>query len=1181
MLRILTGRAGSGKTTMMKNEIINRLNDNKDDKNIILFVPEQMTFQAEYEIAKKVTGKTYSRLQVFSFKRMAYRIFLEVGGLNKTFINDITVEMMITKIIEEKKDTFLLYNKLSANHSFVQLVHRILKEFKSYQVTPDVISHLIENEKMDETLKKKLHDISIIYNELNQLYHQQLLDREDFYQALADNIKKSTYIKNVDIYIDGYHQFTTVELNVIKEMMLVCSNMTILFTLDNPSQIDMSDEDHLFNLPFKTFMKIKNFALDNEMKMEIKHLPNYNLKRFNQTSLYFLEQHYEKQRVYEGDVKGIKVIENENPTSEVHAVARMIYQDILENNLTFSDYVIYINNQEVYYPLIQNIFSLYDIPVFIDDKKLMLDHSLLNFIDATLEAIKTNLSYEAMFRAIKTEILIPLHYHGTTLNENNYPHIIRDYRKRIDLLENYCLSHGIRGTDWEKEEWELDIYKKLGEKNRNKTKKESELESVINETKNEISRVMLEFKKRFVNADTVKEQITAIYELLVEINVEKKLDLYEQINMSGEDVDLNEAKKHKQVYNQLMELFDELVLVCGEYQVNTNDLIKILRTGFKGMKFAIVPPAIDQVMVGAMKRSRFEMLGHFDDPKTMGVKKAIVLGVNENEIPKVQYDSGLITSKEREFILNQDIELTPTIETAFLEEYFIIYSVLCSASDELILSYHLSSHDKKEAYRSEVIEKILQMFPKLKVKTIYDFPQKEEDNLCYVTTKSMTSKLVLQAIHLLRKGYEVNDLWKALYGYYKHHHSLSERLLGVTYVNESVPIEKEQIKQVFGETINASISSVEKYNNCPYAYYLERGLQLKTRDIQNIEPVDIGDLYHETMKEVALLLIQNNKKLHELPLDNMNQLVNQIVDNFSYKIGRKYFKNNKKNAYLLYKIKQSLLKSIQNMVYQSKHDAFKILAVEEKFGHDAKRLQVAPLQLKTGFKMNLKGYIDRIDVANLDDEIYVRIIDYKSGNRDIDFNKIYHRLSLQLFTYLDVVLNNAKVLFNQEAKPAGVLYYQIQNSEIKADKELEEDEIISKHHEQYKMNGYTLGDQKVSTLFDNQLKEKKKSDIVKVTLTKTGYHKTQSKVLTVDEINALRQYTRRSLIQSMEDITSGRIDIKPVMYQKLSHCKYCEYHSICKFDAKLRENDYHEIRKTGDTQDVIQKILEEFGSEKK
>ena len=1179
MLKIITGRSGSGKTTKIINEIIMRLNNRQDRKNILLFVPEQMSHQAEYEIAKRVKDKAFSRLQVLSFKRLAYRLFLETGGLNKTFISDITVNMILTKILEENKTKLLLYNKVSANYSFVKLVHDAIKEFKSYDINPDILDNLMVGENFDETLSKKIHDLAIIYRELINVYGSNLLDNEDFYQQLREKIPQSAYLKATDIYIDGYHNFTIVELKTIFEMIKTSENVTLLFTLDNPFAVNMTNEDSLFNLPYKTFNNIRNFALDNNIEIKIEYLST--ISRYQNEELAFLEANYDKNNPYPNQVDAIKIYEVEGPESLVHQVARLIFNDVYLNQATYNDYFIYVNNEDLYYPLIKNIFALYDIPVFIDDKKMMLDHFLLNFIDAALECIKTNFSYEAMFRMIKTEIFMPLIYNEEKVNLDNYPRLVKDYRKRIDLLENYCLSHGVLGYEWEKEYWEYDIYRKLSDRNRTKTKNEITLEKIINETKNEITLPLLKFKTAFTNALTVKEQVKAIYAFLMDLDIEIKLDLYEKLNTrkSTLEIDLNEAKKHKQVYNHLIDLFDELVEVCGDFKVNTAEFIKILRTGFKGMKFAIVPPALDQVMVGTLKRSRFELSGHFDDPKQLGVKKALVLGVNENEIPKVQSEKGLLTDKERQLLIEQDLTLSPTIEANLLEEHFIIYTVLTSASTELILTYPLTDIAKKSAYPSEIIEKVKGLFPQLKVKMLYDLPEHTGIDFNYVTTKKMTAKIVLQAINLARKGYEISPMMKALYGYYKHSKLLRPKLIGVTYVNEPAKLTTTDIKLLYGDSITASVSSVESYNHCPYAFFIDRSLQLKPRDIKQLDVMDIGDLYHEVMKAVASKLIENNHALHEMAFSDLKLMVNRIVRTYAEKMKRNFFFTNKQNTYLLTKIEHSLISSLQAMYYQSEHSKFKIVSVEEKFGIDAKRLKVMPIDLSTGMKMNLKGFIDRIDGAVDNNELYLRIVDYKSGNRDIDFTKIYHRLSLQLFTYLDVVLNNSQNLFKQEAKPAGLLYYQIQNSEITADSEIDESKINALHNESYRMNGYTLADNNVSSLFDDKLAAGKNSDIIRVGLKKDDNYNQHSRVLTLYEINALRKYTRKAIKASMEALTSGQIPIKPVMYQNNRHCKFCEFHSICKFDANLRENTYNEIKKTGDNQEIIAKLMDEFGSD--
>lgn len=1172
MLQILTGRPGSGKSTHTMNEIIDNLNNKTNDSNIILFVPDQMSFQAEYEIAKRLDGKTYHRLQVLSFKKLAYYIFLEVGGITKTVVSDLAVDMILTKIIEENKERFSIYDKLSANYNFVSLVHDLIKEFKSFLVDKDLIEQMIN---IDETLKKKLNDVFIIFEELNKEYGNKLIDNEDFNTQLTEKIKDSSYLKNAEIYIDGYHSYTTVELKVIENLIRYSKKVTILLTMDDLKKVDMDDNDHLFHLPYKTVRKLIDFTKKAEIDWDITHFDTYH--RFKNKELEFLMTTFDSNEVYHDGVDAIQIIESESPTSEVFHVARMIFNDVFKNHASYSDYVIYMNNQEVYYPLIKNAFRLFNIPVFMGDKEVMLDHSLISFLDATLEVVKTDFSYEAIFRAIKTEMFLPCETDGEKLTVKNYQRHVKDYRKQIDLLENYCLSHGIKGSNWEDEYWTYDKNKKLFDLKIKMNDENRRIEAIINQTKKEISKPMIQFKNRFKAAKTVLQQVHALYQLLESMDVLTKIEIYEKIDTMNQD--LTQAKKHKQAYNKVIEMLDELVEVCQDYQIDTFLFINIIQTGLKGMKFAIVPPAIDQVMVGTLKQSRFEMMGHFDDSKSNGVKKAFVLGVNENDIPKIESDNGLITNKEREFLTQNNIELVPTIEKTFLDDFFIIYTVLCSPSEKLILSYTLSSQEKKEAFKSEIIERILEKYPKLKVKTLYDFPTDEKEELDYITAIHPTTSTLLNAMNLLRKGHPVTDFWRSLYGYYKQSDELKHKLSGVTYKNVASKLNDSDIKSCYDGQISASVSSIEKYNSCPYQHFIDKGLGIRERDIQKVEAMDIGDLYHETLKDISNHLIKENKDLHELGLPGLKNLVEHTVEVYAENMQRHYFYQNKRNLYILDKVKQSVMQSLEVMHYQSSHGEFKVLAAEERFGNHVNKLVVQPKELSTGLKMQIKGSVDRIDVAYLNDQPYIRIIDYKSGNKDIDFSKIYHKLSLQLFTYLDVVLTNSDKFLTKPAQAAGVMYYHIHQSVINADKEMSLEDINKRHREAYKMNGYTLGEPEVSILFDDKLKEGTKSDIVKVSYTKAGYYKIQAKVLDEESIRALRNFTRAAIVESSEAIANGEIDIKPVQYNKQAPCRYCKYHAICKFDPTLKENQYNIINRVGDAQVVIDIIKDEYGSD--
>lgn len=326
-LQVLTGRSGTGKTTTIMNEIVDKLNNNQDEK-IILFVPEQMSFQAEYEITKRVQGKTVSNLQVLSFKRLAYRIFLEVGGANKTFISDVAIHMMLRKIIADHQSQFKVYHRLSPSHSFISMVYEIIKELKSYTISEERLASMMASDDLDPQLHDKLHDLGIIYNALMTKYADELLDNEDFYSELAKRLSASDEIKHSLIYIDGYHGFTGVELDVLVELAQNAKNVQLLLTIDNLETNDFHEPDHLFHPVYR--MAHNLFARCHEQAIPVEIIKHFtDQKRFKASELAFLEANFEKPtHQYKGEVNHLHIHECMSPKGEVHQAARLIYNHL-------------------------------------------------------------------------------------------------------------------------------------------------------------------------------------------------------------------------------------------------------------------------------------------------------------------------------------------------------------------------------------------------------------------------------------------------------------------------------------------------------------------------------------------------------------------------------------------------------------------------------------------------------------------------------------------------------------------------------------------------------------------------------------------------------------------------------------------------------------------------------------
>lgn len=181
---------------------------------------------------------------------------------------------------------------------------------------------------------------------------------------------------------------------------------------------------------------------------------------------------------------------------------------------------------------------------------------------------------------------------------------------------------------------------------------------------------------------------------------------------------------------------------------------------------------------------------------------------------------------------------------------------------------------------------------------------------------------------------------------------------------------------------------------------------------------------------------------------------------------------------------------------------------------------------------------------------YLRIIDYKSSVKDIDLNSVSYGLQLQLLTYLDAIIKE------ENAEPAGVLYFSliepIINSEKKKTKEELEDEI----RKRFKMKGLVLADVKVVKMMDKNL-ESGYSEMLPVYIGKDDeISQKSSSVATKEQFEILQRYITKLIKNISKDILSGNIEIKPYYKDKKTPCEYCEYKGICQFDKNKLGNEY-------------------------
>jgi len=937
-MKLITGRSGTGKSTYCMNEI-KKYVEEAFDKPLIYIVPEQFSFEAEKELINVIGGKGIINTQVLSFKRLAYKIFTENNIKINQLSNSGKTMLIYFIMLKLDKDLEILKN-VSKNIGLLETVVKQISEFKRYQITPEILKNLsVEN----EYLKRKMHDLALIYEEYEKRISDTYIDSNDELTLLAQVLDKDTYLNGAKIWIDEFDGFTPQEFEIIRKLIKK-AEVTISI---------ISGEEEYFHLNNKNINKLKK--IENQLEEIVLKEPY----RFKNEELKHIEKNIYKIpfKQYPKEVEHIKIQMYNNLNTEIEMLAQNILKYVRKSkDIRFENIAVLTRDIDKYKNLFKMVFDLYGIPFFFDDKK---DLSLQLFITLVMSLIDiciTNYSYESVFTYLKTGLT-------NVVDEND-----------IDLLENYILKWGIKGKTWEN-----DFV--LEDKNLEK----------INTVRELIINPIINFKAELAGRKTVKEIVESLFKFLLNLgvydNIQTKVNLFKQSN----DVKhVTIASEYAQVWNIFMSILDEMVDAIGEEKCSFDRFKNILKMGISNHEIGIIPPTKDKVTIGDIERTR-----------NNNIKVLFIIGVNDGAFPRAFQNEGFLNDNERGILLEKGIEIAKDTKLLLVEENFNIYKALCVPSEELHLSYPVSDLEGKTLRPSFMITQIKKMFPKLVEESyIVNKPQ-------LIYSRKATFPDLLNKLRTYVDTGDIEEAWKDVYTWYSNNEKekLDNVLKGLYYRNTIEYQSQNMSKKLYGEKMNSSVSKLEKYVSCPFSFYLKYGLKARERDIYKLGVPDIGSFLHEIIEKFTKKVLKENIDLRTLEHEECNKIVSIIVDEVLANFRHNLFNSTGKLKRLSAKLKQLVMKTIWLITLHIKAGEFNIYGSEVEFGKD-KEYPAIEIELADGKKLSLTGKVDRVDIAETEDGKYIRIIDYKSSNKKIKLSEVYYGVQLQLLTYIDALSGN-------------------------------------------------------------------------------------------------------------------------------------------------------------------------------
>lgn len=1143
----------------------------------LLLVPDQFSLQAERDAFFYLDKTGLMDLAVVDFSALGHKILKEAGGPVPPLIDKYGRHMLLTRILEESDDALKIYKGVCGKNSFVERVNMLISEMKRSEVSVDMLREVSESLEDSSFLKYKLKDIVTLFSLYEEAIAGKYLDSEDYITFYGDKMLGSSLVAVSDVWVYGFDTFTPKNMLVLERILKTARSLNIVMTWEDaaktppersakvdagdPSQsgdaawsgdagfLAADDREDLFSLTGYVIRTLTEMAEDLNEEVTCTAIPGPakdNLWRKLQSPQ---PEDLQSSLTHTAADRGrITAVCTSNIYAEADRAAAYILQLVREHGYRFGDIVVVCNDTGLRSGVIRRTFVRWGIPVFIDQKRKVIQHPVVGFLLSLLEIIGSGYRDSAVMQLIKSGFL------GLVEEEQ-------------DALENYVQQFKIRGTLWKKP------FSRMGD---NYTAEDL---NRFNELREQVVSVIETARDRIGKYNTAGEKIRGLYGFLADdFMMEDRIEAMAKAQQEAGFLD--GAAETGQSWNVICRIFDQIVETVGEERLSGRALRQIVEAGLAEMEIGIVPVNPDSVLVGTMQRTR---VGR--------VKALLVLGANEGLLPLQKTDEGLLSEREKAVLEEMDLEFSRTEDMVKQEERLAIYRTLSQPEERLYVSCSRIDETGGELRPSAVfreLENFLQSRAESDDSVVLGDLEDGEVTEIAVSPKGAISYLTDAFREYLEDGKLDEDWLYAGLWYGSHEPEEMERIRrGMEFDNEQNALGGQLADALYRgdrRAIEASASRLEKYSGCPFAHFISYGLRPEDLRVFEMGPREIGDIYHECIMKlsqrltagedsfqgldaVPVAITDPDSRWMKITQEECREEIRRILQEETGTYREGLLSSGRNESYRTERIVDICSRVAWAMIGQVRRGRIREMYFEQPFARGA---QLPPIRVTAGeHEVLIKGKIDRMDVLEMPEhedglETAVRIVDYKTGGDSVDVEHFRRGYKLQLMLYLKAATQK------QEVKPAGVFLFKIREIDADADaRTVVPGEVAAEERmeDAYKLEGIVLDDMDLIDAMDTEIGGASKVLPIKYVKKNGSYSGSSGGYLfSREEFDELSAQVDQQVERICREISNGKIDIRPKKETKKdmegnyrTSCKYCSYKSICMFDTAFPGCRYERV----------------------
>lgn len=1103
MIKIIMSKFPEENSFYIYKDIEKKL-ENKEKS--FLIVPEQYTLESDMDFIDSIKYKSVMDAKVLSFSSFISYISQRLSLKKHENLNQVSKTILLTSVLDEIDDKLKLFSNKASDIDFVNNLSDFISNIKEYYFDHDFFDQIENNENLDTMTKLKFKEIRLIYDSYVKKLENSYIDSEDELNIIKDNIKYCDFLENVNFYFDKFDLLSDLKLDFIKELIKIGGKITVSISLDSKYyENHLANDMEIFEQSLRFVESVKNLGQSQIINLEkksdildIKHLYE-NFEKYNP------EKFWDK-------TSNIKIVESISSTNEIENMALMI-EKLIRKGYSYSDISLVIANEDEYENLIRRIFSRMNIPIFIDKFQKMSDNHVVKTWLSLLRLVVFNFRKTDIESFIRSDLI--------DFGENSL--------ERVLAFQKYINTRKIKGSmifD--------DKYFTLDEnfyKDEIKKEKQEELDKV-NSIRNiilDLIKDLYEMRNKNLSASLIVKEI---FKIIDNGRIKSGFNHYQEY-IKENKIEIHE--ENKQIWDKFITILEQIVSIMKDSNTNLRKIYKLIQKASEATSIGLIPPAIDQVLIGDFSRDRI------NDRKIK-----IFVGMTDIYFPENNNSEMLISENEKSLLENEGFDLK--IYKAKKNDKILLNILrMFTSSQKIIFSYSLINKNNEAMNRSTSISDIINIFPNINYQKIskgkFEHVKYSKDLLdlkAYqilwdIKEKEKVSdrekefvKAYLQYKKDFSKNFEFNKSKNSSYDLF---------MKGFAYSNDKNPLNKEISKRLYNKN-RFSVSEIERYARCPYKYFIDYGLKAQKNKNLDVDMMEIGNIVHYNMENIS-------KNLRGIDIENIDdkKLENLVKENFEKAIENSLEKmraNDNKNKFILSNVYASTQKSTKKVLDQIKKGKFQIDSVEEKYGKGQRYPEVY-----VDDRNYLEGRIDRIDRF----EDFIRIIDYKTGSTEINIKYVFNGIQLQLFVYMLSV----KEKKSENLSPVASFYLPLKDEVQKIDDPFTKKTIINIYNKKTKMNGLIIKiNEEVLKLLDEDF-DGKKSDIFKISRGKVN-------IFTPEEEEILEKFIKKLISNYICQIKDGNIKLNPLRTNKNSYeCTNCDFRSICKFDYTIDQDKFRDL----------------------